>query len=52
MKTVYQDGRQETRYSNGRLRIKDANGRLIVDKMSSSPSVPIPSLVSTSTAPH
>lgn len=53
MKTVYQDGRQETRYSNGRLRIKDANGRLIVDKMSSSSSVPIPSLGSTSsTAPH
>lgn len=31
MKTVYNDGRQETRYPTGRLRVKDKDGNVVTD---------------------
>lgn len=31
MKTVYPDGRQETRYASGRVRVKDAHGLVVLD---------------------
>ncbi|KAH9287146.1 Centromere protein J [Echinococcus granulosus] len=31
VKTVFKDGRQETRYASGRIRIKDNEGNLLVD---------------------
>ncbi|CDS40421.1 centromere protein j [Echinococcus multilocularis] len=31
VKTVFRDGRQETRYASGRIRIKDNEGNLLVD---------------------
>ncbi len=35
VKTLFNDGRQETRYSNGRTRIKDKDGNLLHDSMPS-----------------
>lgn len=32
VKTVYCNGRQETKYSTGRVRIKDEDGNIILDK--------------------
>ena len=35
VKTVFTDGRQETRYACGRVRVKDGFGQLVVDTMNS-----------------
>ena len=31
VKTLFNDGRQETRYANGRTRVKDKDGNLVHD---------------------
>ena len=33
IKTIFEDGHQETRYKNGRLRIKDRNKKVIIDRI-------------------
>lgn len=33
VKTIFEDGHQETRYKNGRLRIKDKNKNVIIDRI-------------------
>jgi centromere protein J len=33
VKTVYPDGRLETRYANGRIRVRDNDGNLIMDSI-------------------
>lgn len=33
VKTLHNDGRQETRYSNGRVRLKDKDGNVLMDRI-------------------
>ena len=39
VKTLFNDGRQETRYANGRTRVKDKDGNLVHDSASSGSNV-------------
>ena len=36
VKTLFNDGRQETRYANGRTRVKDKDGNLVHDSAAGS----------------
>ena len=33
VKTLHNDGRQETRYATGRIRLKDKDGNVLLDRM-------------------